>query len=86
MALMTAMYPVASPVLDSRVGCAAQPACSVIAESICKSSYENQRSGSSLSDHTVTPDVAALVEDLRYIPCECATSEDACPPRMSAIW
>ena len=79
MALMTAMYPVASPVLDSRVGCAAQPACSVIAESICRSSYESYRSGSSLSDHAGTPELAALVEDLRYVPCDCATSEDACP-------
>ena len=88
MALMTAMYSVASPVLDSRVGCAAQPACSMIEESICRSSYESSRSGSSLSDHAGTPELAALVEDLAaiHVPCVCATSEDACPSRMSAIW
>eukprot|EP00964_Phaeocystis_antarctica_P057229 scaffold33849_cov78-Phaeocystis_antarctica.AAC.2 len=68
MALMTAVSSVASPVRDSRVCSAAQPACSMIAESICRSSYEGQRSGSSLPNHTGNPEVAALVEGLRYIP------------------
>ena len=80
MALMTAV----SSVLQARceiAECAAlrNQRALRMAESIYRSSYESYRSGSSLSDHAGTPELAALVEDLRYVPCECATSEDACP-------
>ena len=80
MTLLTAVSSAASAVRERRVCIAAPPACSVMAESRCKSSCEGQRSGSSRPDHAESPDVAALSEGLQHIPCEYATSEDACNP------